>query len=67
MDKGKKVILAVISIILSPLFGGMVGEIILALRIIRFSDIYWDNIYVFFSIISWLVASVIYYLWLKDQ
>lgn len=55
-------IISILSIILSPLLGGLVGKIVAASDILRFSHSYLDDAICLVSMIAWIVASVIFYL-----
>ena len=54
-------IISILSIILSPLLGGLVGKIVAASDILRFSHSYLDDAICLVGMIAWIVASVIFY------
>ena len=67
MNKNQKMVLAFLLILFSPLIGGILGKVIVALGILQFSHVLLEEILVYFEIIACLVAAVLYYLHVKDQ
>lgn len=66
MKRNTVAIISMISIVLSPLFGGLVGKIIGCISIMGFGSIWTDDGLCCFGIIAWMVASVLFYIHFKN-
>ena len=59
--------LTIVSIILSPFCGGLVGRLTAEIDICGFPNVYLDSILCYFGIISWIIASLVFYTHYKDR
>ncbi|MCQ4935558.1 MULTISPECIES: hypothetical protein [Anaerotignum] len=53
--------LTIISILLSPLFGGLIGRFVGFLNILNLPHIYLDAGLCYLGAIAWIVASLLFY------
>lgn len=60
MRKRAVSIIAIISTILSPLLGGLVGKIVAASNILRFSHAYLDDAICLVGMLAWMAATAIF-------
>lgn len=61
MKKNVVAIITILSILLSPLCGGLVGRLIAELDLLGFPNTTLDSILCYFGIIAWIIASLIFY------
>lgn len=61
MRKKTVSIIAIISAILSPLLGGLVGKTVAASDILSFSHSYLDDAICLVGMLAWIAASAIFY------
>jgi len=60
--KNKKILLTtIVSILLSPLLGGIIGRVIGWTDLLNYSHLYLEEGLSYIGAIAWIIASVIYY------
>lgn len=62
--KKRTTIITMISVLLSPIFGGIIGRILGGLM--GYSHVYFEDGLTYVCTLTWIVASIIYYLEYKD-
>lgn len=55
-------LISMISILLSPLLGGLVGKYVVNLNILDLYAMWMDDIVCYIGMMAWIIASVIFYI-----
>jgi len=66
-NKSQPLGITLISILLSPLIGGLIGTVVGWTGIIPFRHAYFQDGLVFIWAIAWIAASIVYYVDKKDK
>lgn len=61
MDKKNIFAITILSVLLSPLLGGIIGMIIGRTGILDFHHLYFEDGLVYVGTLAWIVASVLFY------
>ena len=67
MKKNTVAKISIISSALSPVIGGMIGKFIAICDLFKFNHVYFDDGLVYLGVISWLVASILFYVHYNDK
>ena len=61
MKKNTVAIASIISVVLSPIIGGMGGKLIAVCDLFQFHHVYFDDGLVYLGSIAWIAASILFY------